>query len=81
MKTGDRVRVVSIPPDVQDQGDTQTRTLFEKCLGQTFVVGDVESFEGVPFPLAKLDLGHVVGKQTWEHTIWVELEYLQVEAP
>jgi len=35
----------------------------------------------VPFPLAKLDVGHVVGKQPWEHTIWVEPEYLQVEAP
>lgn len=81
MKTGDRVKLVGIPPDVRDKDDMQTRTLFEKCLGQTFVVSDVESFDGVPFPLAKLDVGQVVGKQPWEHTIWVEPEYLQVETP
>jgi hypothetical protein len=69
------------PPDVRDNDDTQTRTLFENCLGQSFVVADLESFDAVPFPLAKLDVGHVVGKQPWEHTIWVELEYLQVETP
>ncbi len=32
-------------------------TLFEKCLGQSFVVVAVESIEGVPCPLAKLDVG------------------------
>jgi hypothetical protein len=79
MKTGDRVKLVGVPLDVRDKDDMQTRTLFEKCLGQTFVVADVESFDGVPFPLVKLDVGHVVGKQPWEHTIWVEPEYLQVE--
>jgi hypothetical protein len=81
MKTGDRVTLVGIPPDVRDKDDMQTRTLFEKCLGQTFVVADVESFHGVQFPLAKLDVGHVLGKQPWEHTVWVEVEYLQVETP
>ena len=81
MKTGDRVKLVGIPPDVRDQDDLQTRTLFEKCVGRSFVVAAVESFDGVPFPLAKLDVGHVVGKQPWEHTIWVESEYLQVEIP
>jgi len=79
MKTGDRVKLVGISPDGRDENDMQTRTLFEKCLGQTFVVTDVESFDSVPFPLAKLDVGHVVGKQAWEHTIWVEPEYLEVE--
>jgi len=48
MKTGDRVKLVGIPPDVRDKDDMQTRTLFEKCLGQTFVVAGVESFDGIP---------------------------------
>jgi hypothetical protein len=56
MRAGDKVKLVGIPPDVQDKDDLQTRTLFEKCLGQTFVVVDVESVDGLPFPLAKLDL-------------------------
>lgn len=36
------------------------------------------AFEGVPFPLARIDVGHIVGKEPWEHTIWVEREYLEV---
>jgi hypothetical protein len=79
MKTGDRVKLVGIPPDVRDKDDMQTRTLFEKCLGQTFVVADIESFDGVPFPLAKLDVGHVVGKQPWGTHYLGRIGNLQVE--
>ena len=39
----------------------------------------MESFEDVPFLLAKLDVGHVLGEEPWKQTIWVEQEYLQVE--
>jgi hypothetical protein len=79
MKAGDMVKLIGIPPNLRDDEDLQTRTLFEKCLGQSFVVSAVESFEGVPFPLARIDVGHVIGKETWEHTIWVEHEYLKIE--
>jgi hypothetical protein len=81
MRAGDKVKLVGIPPDVQDKDDLQTRTLFEKCLGQTFVVADVESLDGLPFPLAKLDVGHILGKEPWEDTIWVEPQYLEPEVP
>jgi hypothetical protein len=30
-------------------------------------------------PLARFDVGHVIGKESWEHTIWVEREYLEFE--
>jgi hypothetical protein len=40
----------------------------------------VEAFEGVPHPLAKLDVGHIIGEEPWKHTIWVEPEYLTVTA-
>lgn len=79
MKAGDMVKLIGIPANLRDDEDLQTSTLFEKCLGQSFVVSDVESFEGVPFPLARIDVGHVIGKETWEHTIWVEREYLEIE--
>ena len=39
----------------------------------------MESFEDVPFLLAKLDVGHVLGEEPCKQTIWVEQEYLQVE--
>jgi len=47
--------------------------------GSYFVA--IGSFDGVPFPLARIDVGHVVGKEPWEHTIWVEMQYLQPQAP
>jgi hypothetical protein len=79
MKAGDIAKLIGIPLDAHDDERLKTRTLFEKCLGQSFVISAVESFEGVPFPLARIDVGHVVGKKPWEHTIWVELEYLELE--
>jgi hypothetical protein len=81
MKAGDTVMLIGIPPDVRDDGVLQTRTLFEKCLGQSFVVVEMESIAGLPYPPAKLDVGHILGKESYIHTIWVEPEYLQVESP
>jgi hypothetical protein len=81
MKTGDTVTLVGIPPNLQDDKELQTRTLFEKCLGRSFVIAAVERFDGVPYPLAKIDVGHVIDEEPWMHSIWVELEYLQLRAP
>ena len=79
MKPGNTAKLIGIPPNVRDDKELQTRTLFEKCLGKSFVISAVESFEGVPFPLARIDVGHVIGKEPWEHMIWVEPEYLELE--
>jgi hypothetical protein len=81
VKAGDTAKLIGIPPNLRDAGEMQTRTLFEKCLGQSFVIVAVESVEGVPYPLAKLDVGHVIGEEPWMHTIWVETEYLRLETP
>jgi hypothetical protein len=72
MKAGQTAKLIGIPANVRDDSEFQTRTLFEKCFGQSFVISAVESFEGVPYPLARIDVGHVIGKEPWEHTIWVE---------
>ena len=79
MKVGDTAKLIGIPPNLPNDEELETRALFEKCLGQSFVIAAVESFEGVPFPLARIDVGHVIGKKPWENTIWVEEEYLEVE--
>ena len=79
MKAGDIAKLIGIPPDVQDDEELKTRSLFEKCLGQSFVISAVETFDGVSFPLARIDVGHVIGKESWEHTIWVERDYLELE--
>jgi len=71
MKPRDTVKLIGIPPNVRNDEQLQTRALFEKCLGQSLAIAAVESFEGVPFPLARIDVGHVM-KEPWEHTIWVD---------
>jgi hypothetical protein len=79
MKAGDRVKLIGVPPNLRDEDDLRTLTLFEKCLGQSFVVAEMETVEGVPYPLAKLGVGHILGKETWEEVIWIEPGYLQLE--
>jgi len=79
VKAGDTAKLVGIPPNLLDNGEMQTHTLFEKCLGRTFVIAAMESVRGLPYPLAKLDVGHVIGEEPWKHTIWVEPEYLELE--
>jgi hypothetical protein len=79
VKSGDIVRLVGIPSDARDDKELQTRTLFEKCLGQTFLVAEMETVEGLNQQLAKLDVGHILGEPSHRHTIWVEEEYLQLE--
>jgi hypothetical protein len=69
MKAGDTAKIIGIPPDAYDDDHFHTRSLFERCLGKSFVICAVESFDGVPFPLARIDVGHMIGKEPWEHTI------------
>ena len=80
MRIGDKVRLTGIPANVRDDEKMQTRKLFEKCLGQTFTVAGLDSVEGLPNQLIRLDVGHVIGKVSYLETIWVEPEYLQLES-
>jgi len=79
VKIGDKVRLIGIPPDANDDETLQTRTLFEKCLGKTFAIAGLETVEGLPYQLVQLEVGDVVGKDAYLETIWVEPEYLQPE--
>lgn len=81
MKAGEVVKLTGVPPNLSDAEDLPTRTLFEKCVGQMFIISDVESVEGMPTPLARLDVGGVMGQEPWKHTIWVEPEYLHFIDP
>lgn len=79
MKTGDRVVLTSIPPDVGNLDDLRTRELFERCLGKVFVISAVEHRDGWEYPLMQLDVGQVSGKPAYMDTIWVEPQYLRLE--
>jgi hypothetical protein len=79
VKVGDKVRLIGIPPGVHDRNELQTRTLFEKCLGEAFTIAEMNTVEGLSFQLARLDVGHILGKAPHLETIWVEPQYLQLE--
>jgi hypothetical protein len=79
MKAGDCVKLVGIPAGLGDDAEMQTRALFEKCLGRTFIIQAMKTFEGVPYPLAELLVGEALGEACYTHTIWVEEEYLRAE--
>jgi hypothetical protein len=81
MKVGDSVKVIGVPPDVRDRNDDKelaTRSLCKKCLGEGFKIQALENVEGLSYPLIKLDVGHVLGKQSWEETIWIEPEFVEL---
>ena len=81
MKVGDTVRLIGIPPDVEDDQELRTRTLFENCLGKTFPIIALETVDGLPHQLIRLDVGHILGEPTYNQTIWVEPGYLELENP
>ena len=80
MKIGDTVEVVGTPPNLHDHNDLKTRSLFESCVGKVFRIEGFETPTGMSSPLIRLDVGHIVGKQSWEHTIWIEPEFVKIVA-
>ncbi len=78
MRIGDIVRLTGIPPDAKDDQEFSTLSLFRKCLGKTFTVQGFQNVEGLPYPLIQLDVGEVVGVESYMESIYVEPEYLEV---
>jgi len=71
MKIGDRVRILTIPPDLPE-GEIQTKSLFEMCLGKIFpIVG----FQG---HLLELEVGEVKGVAPVMESIWIEPEHVEL---
>jgi hypothetical protein len=79
VKVGDTVRLIGVPPGLPDDDELQTRSLFEKCLGRTFRIVELETVDGLPYKLVKLNVGHMLGKSDYLDSIWVEPEYLEIE--
>ena len=81
MRVGDTVRLIGVPPGLRDDDDLQTKTLFQKCVGQSFAIVKLDTVEGLPYQLVELHVGYVVGVQDFVHSIWVEPEYLELVVP
>jgi hypothetical protein len=79
MDVGDTVTVKGVPPNLTDDEQLKTRTLFEKCVGRQFVIAGIEQPEGFPYRLVRLDVGHVVGEPPFKQTVWIEEEYVEVQ--
>jgi hypothetical protein len=72
MKIGDRVRLISLPPDLPvGDADLPTKAIFEKCIGHEFVITGFNEIG-----MAELDIESMtdgVGE-----TIWVEPQFLEL---
>ena len=78
IRVGDFVRVVGIPRDVPkyeslpDAEEIQTNTVFERSLGRTF---PIEAFDG---DRVELLVGSVMKRPAYEHTIFLEREFIEL---
>lgn len=70
MKAGPVVRVVGIPPDLEDFPDFPTKSTFERCLGHSFVIQGI-NVAGK----AELPIGSVTGNP--HERIWIAPCFLE----
>jgi hypothetical protein len=71
MKIGDRVRVLTVPPDLQE-GELNTQSLFKLCVCRTF---SIVGFQG---NLLELEVGEVLSKEPCMDSIWIEPEHVEI---
>ena len=70
MKVGSKVRLVSVPDGLEDYPDLPTKSTFQRCVGNQFVIA---GFNDVG--MAELDIESVTGNVG--ETIWVEPRFLE----
>ena len=68
MKVGDRVRLIGVPPDIED---LPTKLTFQKCLGKDFTVAAINATGH-----AELQIESITG--TSDDKIYVPPRFLQV---
>jgi hypothetical protein len=74
MKPGDIVRVVAVPPCLPANADTHL--VFERCVGHVFPIVDIAATGQV-----ELEVGEVMGVSACMHSIWIEIEFLELVRP
>ena len=73
MKKGDLVRIVGMPPGLTDDpSGLETRTVFERSVGLVFPIADITEYGHI-----ELEVGEVMGLESYLHSIWIEPEYLE----
>jgi hypothetical protein len=71
MNVGSKVRVIGIPDGLEDYPDLPTKSTFEKCVGQEFVIAGFND-KG----MAELGIQSINGS-TGEK-IWIEQKFLEL---
>jgi hypothetical protein len=75
---GDKIRVSEIPPDVRsdvhDDEELEPKAIFEKCFGRAFPVNSFDDDR------VELGVGEVMGKPAYEHSNWLEPEFIEFVA-
>jgi hypothetical protein len=69
---GDAIRVTGFSKFIVDSKKFKTRTILEKCVGRLFPV------MGFQKDWIELHLGKILGKHTWNDTIWIEPEFVEL---
>lgn len=71
MQIGDKVEIVTIPADLPEN-DLETRSLFQACIGRIFPI------VGFQDHLLELEVGEVLGRESYMHSIWIEPEHVRL---
>lgn len=71
MKIGEHIKVIGVP----DGLDSETRSVFELCVGKTFPIVGVIAVPETGGELFELHVGEVVGEAKYMHSIWIEREF------
>ena len=77
-KVGDRVRVLQVPPSVEEKMPEETRQVFRRCVGQVLRIDGFGRYGHLE--LKVLDDGSQ-SPGNCDHTIWIESEFVEDVAP
>jgi hypothetical protein len=72
LKIGDKIRVTGVPPGLRDEDEMLTKTVFEKCVGRVFTIRGFQDNQ------AELHVGRVMARKSYEESIWVEPEFIEL---
>jgi hypothetical protein len=78
LKVGDKIRIVKLPEGLIDDEKLQTKSLFELCLDRVFPVRGIVPVVETGAELLELHVGKVLGRRTFEHSIWIESELVEL---
>ena len=71
MKIGEHIKVIGVP----DGLDSETRILFELCVGRSFPIVGIVAVPETGGELLELHVGEVVGEPGYMHSIWIDKEF------